>query len=146
MDIHYEYPHVYGTSRLLNTISSNRITDCSLFTHEQQSLGGRHRGLNDSLFWCCEKSSMVVSFFFCSKLISVWFDVAAKDLTDCTRKSCETKRSEEKTQPRPSMTAGMLHSLKQYTVCPSWRPSVHTGTVTAGEEHMLTLRCPDSEE
>lgn len=156
LDNHYEmfaqleYPYVYGTSRLFKTFSSNRFIDCSLFTHWQQSLGGRHRGSDESLWWCCEKSSEVEEtsfiFFFCSKLISVWFDVAAKDLTDCTCKNWETEEPEEKPRPRPSMTAGMPHGLKQYTICPSWRPSVHTCTVTAGEEHMLGLTSPDSEK
>lgn len=69
---------------------------------------------------------------FCSKLISVWFDTDAKDLTDCICKGCERQRPEGKPPPRPSVTADMPRGLKQYTNCPSRWPSAHTRTATAG--------------
>lgn len=74
-----------------------------------------------------------------SELISVPFGMADKDLTDCTCNDGEARSHEENLRPRPSVTAGTPHGLKQYTTCPPGRPSVHTRTITSGEEHTLTL-------
>lgn len=74
-----------------------------------------------------------------SELIRVPFGMADRDLTDCTFNDGDTRSREENLRPRPSVTAGTAHGLKQYTTCPPGRPSVHTRTITSGEEHTLSL-------
>lgn len=67
----------------------------SLLTYWQQHLGGRSQARYGSLHRCCEMTCVARPVPFPPKLISVWFDVAAKDLTDRSCNISETRRPGE---------------------------------------------------